>query len=153
MGNYYEGNIRFILKKDLPEFIIDALLFIQDKDFKMPKKYSGIDIFNAENRNKVNIDFSAIIDDMDNTLFIDKDNYKYITNTYENQIIGYDLFVSIILKGKDNYNNIGDKWYDFFKNYIDISLSEEYFKLKGDNLLGRVYDEDCTYDKCYFLEV
>lgn len=45
MGNYYEGNIRFILKKDLPEFIIDALLFIQDKDFKMPKKYSGIDIF------------------------------------------------------------------------------------------------------------
>ena len=57
MGNYYEGNIRFILKKDLPEFIIDALLFIQDKDFKMPKKYSGIDIFNEENRNKVNIDF------------------------------------------------------------------------------------------------
>lgn len=124
MGNYYEGNIRFILKKDLPEFIIDALLFIQDKDFKMPKKYSGIDIFNEENRNKVNIGFSAIIDNIDNTMFIDK----------------------------DNYNNIGDKWYAFFKNYIDISLSEEYFKLKGDNLLGRIYDEDCTYDKGYFLE-
>lgn len=124
MGNYHKGNIRFILRKDLPEFIIDALLFIQDKDFKMPKKYSGIDIFNEENRNKVNIGFSAIIDNIDNTMFIDK----------------------------DNYNNIGDKWYDFFKNYIDISLSEEYFTLKGDNLLDRIYDEDCTYDKSYFLE-
>jgi hypothetical protein len=90
----------------------------------MPKKYSGIDIFNEENRNKVNIGFSAIIDNIDNTMFIDK----------------------------DNYNNIGDKWYDFFKNYIDISLSEEYFTLKGDNLLDRIYDEDCTYDKGYFLE-
>lgn len=38
MGIYHKGNIRFILRKDLPEFIIDALLFIQDKDFKMPKK-------------------------------------------------------------------------------------------------------------------
>lgn len=152
MGNYYKGNIRFILRKDLPEFIMDALLFIQDKDFKIPKKYSGIDIFNEENRNKVNIDFSAIIDNIDNTMFIDKDNYKYIINTYKNQIIGYELFVSIVLNGKDNYNNIGDKWYDFFKNYINIPLSEEYFTLKGDNLLGRIYDEDCTYDKSYFLE-
>lgn len=75
----------------------------------MPKKYSGIDIFNEENRNKVNIDFSAIIDNIDNTMFIDKDNYKYIINTYKNQIIGYELFVSIVLNGKGNYNNIGDK--------------------------------------------
>ena len=85
-------------------------------------------------------------------MFIDKDNYKYIINTYKNQIIGYELFVSIVLNGKGNYNNIGDKWYDFFKNYINIPLSEEYFTLKGDNLLGRIYDEDCTYDKSYFLE-
>lgn len=152
MGNYYEGNIRFILRKDLPEFIMDALLFIQDKDFKMPKKYSGIDIFNEENRNKVNIDFSAIIDNIDNTMFIDKDNYKYIINTYKNQIVGYELFVSVILNGKNNYNDLIDKWYSFFKDYIDISLSKECFTVKNDNiLLGEVHDEDGTYDRYYLL--
>lgn len=85
-------------------------------------------------------------------MFIDKDNYKYITNIYKNQIVGYELFVSVILNGKNNYNDLIDKWYSFFKDYIDISLSKECFTVKNDNiLLGEVHDEDGTYDRYYLL--
>lgn len=126
MGNYYEGNMTFVLKKDLPEDLLHELETLSGA------KYS------REN-------FKVL----ENTKWIKHEQYDYpIYDLYvEKEYYVFDICFCMKKYCYDEYD-LGQDIYDFLKQYID----ESEYDMSDGGYIGRIHDEDDTYDKSFYID-
>lgn len=127
MGNYYEGNMRFILKKDLPEDLLYELKILSSG------KECPIEYFKV----------------LKNTKWIKHERYDYPGYNLYLEDDYYVFDIHFCMKGYryDEYD-LGQDIYEFLKQYID----ETYYDMSDGGCIGRIYDEDDTYDKTFYVD-
>lgn len=124
MGNYYEGELSFVLRKDLPKNLLKLLNELENKprtEIIVPEEYKKVPLFNTKD------------------WFYNRYSFNKVLESPTNSTIGgYLLEVAICTT---EYDNLGEKLYDFFKDYLDTDLSPIY--------IGRIDDEDCYYSRTF----
>lgn len=124
MGNYYEGELSFVLRKDLPKNLLKLLNELENKprtEIIVPEEYKSVPLFNTKD------------------WFYNRYSFNKVVESSTNSTIGgYLLEVAICTT---EYDNLGEKLYDFFKDYLDTDLSPIY--------IGRINDEDCYYSRTF----
>jgi len=124
MGNYYEGELSFVLRKDLPKNLLKLLNELENKprtEIIVPEEYKKVPLFNTKD------------------WFYNRYSFNKVVESSTNSTIGgYLLEVAICTT---EYDNLGEKLYDFFKDYLDTDLSPIY--------IGRINDEDCYYSRTF----
>lgn len=124
MGNYYEGELSFVLRKDLPKNLLKLLNELENKprtEIIVPEGYKKVPLFNTKD------------------WFYNRYSFNKVVESSTNSTIGgYLLEVAICTT---EYDNLGEKLYDFFKDYLDTDLSPIY--------IGRINDEDCYYSRTF----
>ena len=137
MGNYYEGTMIFILRNDIPMDIVNDLYMLNtcskfDEDCKKD-------------------DFIALKD----TMWFKHQRFHY-PNYYFHQVQDkcnkkkYILHITFEMKGYViDGNDLGQDIYDTLKPYIDESA---YADISNGGYIGRIYDEDDTYDKTFYAD-
>lgn len=124
MGNYYEGELSFVLRKDLPKNLLKLLNELENKprtEIIVPEEYKSVPLFNTKDWFYNRYSFNKVLEGSTNST-----------------IGGYLLEVAICTT---EYDNLGEKLYDFFKDYLDTDLSPIY--------IGRIDDEDCYYSRTF----
>lgn len=133
MGNYYEGELSFVLRKDLPKNLLKLLNELENKprtEIIVPEEYKKVPLFNTKDWFYNRYSFNC---------FYDKYSFNKDLESFTNfNIAGYLLEITICTT---EYDNLGEKLYDFFKDYLDTDLSPIY--------IGRIDDEDCYYSRTF----
>ena len=136
MGNYYEGEMVFILRHDTPTEIIDDLRTLA-KHRMLCNDYSE-DAFGILQKTKW----------FKHERFY-YPNYYFKTYSRMHGNTGYIFKAVFCMKGYIiDRDDLGQDIYDTLKPYIDTTA---YDTSNGENL-GRIYDEDGTYDKIFYAD-
>ena len=136
MGNYYKGALTFILQKDTPVELINDL-----------HKLSYCSDHGEDYRTE---DFKILQD----TKWFKHKRFKYPKYTitrydFDSRRSIYEIFIQFCMKGyMDDDDDLGQDIYDALKPYID---EYEYNDISHGGYIGRIYDENCTYDKTFYV--
>lgn len=129
MGNYYDGKLFFGLKEDIPKDVLHDLLLLSSED------YSSLDFLVLQNEK------------WGKHKGYNYPNYKFQlrkSNDHE-----YYLFeIDFCMKGYRNGDDyLAEDIYEFLKQYIDESV----YDMSDGGYIGRIHDEDGTYDKTFYI--
>lgn len=136
MGNYYKGALTFVLKNDTPVEIVNnlhQLSYCSDHGEDYVRDY-----------------FKTLKD----TKWFKHKRFNYPQYKFTQYDLSadrsiYEIFIRFCMKGyMDNDDDLGQDIYDTLKPYIDES---EYDDISNGGYIGRIYDEDCTYDKTFYV--
>lgn len=130
MGNYYDGELYFKLKDDTPKDVLHDLLLLSSEEYSI----ENFTVIQNEKWGKhERYDYPAY------NLKLKKSNDHEF----------YLFKVVFCMKGYRTYgDDLGEDIYDFLKQYIDKSV----YDMSDGGFIGRVYDEDDTYDKTFYVE-
>lgn len=167
MGNYYEGKLTFILKKDTKKEILNDLESLM-KTESITSDYENYDIsgfsdklkktdfFKHERWSWPRYELSKIYYNPEGFTLYDK--YVF-TDYYESEddldfiegleICNYRFSVNFCMKMyRYNRMDLGKIICNFLKPYIDLTA----YDMSDGGYLGKIKDEDCTYDKSFFID-
>lgn len=127
MGNYYEGRMTFNLKKDLPKELLYELKILS----------SG---------SEHSTEYFKVLKD---TKWLRHERYDYPEYILYIEDRCYVFDIKFCMKGYryEGYN-LGEDIYEFLKQYIDKSM----YDMSGGGYIGRIQDEDETYDKTFYVD-
>lgn len=135
MGNYYEGKMIFILRNDIPMDIVNDLYILNT--------CSKFD----ENCKK---DDSVALKDtrwFKHERFHDPDYYFHQVRDASDKR-NYILHITFEMKGcVIDGDDLGQDIYNVLKPYID----ETAYDMSNGGYIGRIHDEDDTYDKMFYV--
>lgn len=175
MGNYYEGDLRFVLKKDTPEDILKDLIkisFLNDRNklsmMNISKKFLETDWLKHERCDYPNYTFNICVKENDDYSLkeVEKEVLSFLPNISEyferlkeknddiyeckkrnkKEIVSYVFDISFCMKG---YQYLGEYIFDYLFPYIDNSM----YDMSYGGCVGHIKDEDGTYDKFFFIDV
>lgn len=136
MGNYYEGEMVFILRHDTPTEILDDLRILAEHRM----------LFNDYSEDAFRI--------LPKTKWFKHErfyypNYYFQTYSRMHGNTGYIFKAVFCMKGYIiDRDDLGQDIYDTLKPYIDTTA---YNISNGENL-GRIYDEDDTYNRTFYAD-
>lgn len=129
MGNYYEGKLCFGIKENIPKDVLHDLLLLSNNSFLQ------------EN-------FAVL----QNTKWGNHERYDYPSYNIQLKKYGKYAFylfeIDFCMKGYCiNGDDLGEDIYEFLKQYID----EYVYDMSDGGYIGRITDEDETYDKSFYV--
>lgn len=154
MGNYFEGNLFIVLKKDIPKELKDALIQLSNCNEKtIPTQYAKEPCFQHERWNYPSFSFGylAKADETDIVKYIDIEYEEYhscenddfeLKKEYDKileKFCAYYVEIRFCMKG---YQKLGELYVDWLRPYMDLN--------KDFNYLGEIEDEDSTYHKKFY---
>lgn len=152
MGNYYEGTLRFFIRKDIPKEDFNDLKLMNDRcDQKesYSEKLQNSRWFQHERWDRVYTDLFHVChydgDDADGYCLLPVDEIDIPADI---TVVGYLFEVRICTKGyRTDGNDLGEAIVDYLIGMCDLSLYEDDI-----GMIGRVNDEDETYDREFHID-
>ena len=131
MGNYYDGKLSFALKEDTPKDVIHDLLLLSSECYSL----SYFEVLQNEKWGKHK--------------GYDYPNYRLQLKKYNGHDECYLFETDFCMKGyRVDGDCLGEDIYEFLKQYID----ETYYDMSDGGYIGRIYDEDDTYNKTFYVD-
>lgn len=132
MGNYYEGELIFGLKRELPDNLLHDLLFI------------GSDQNHGEN-----IQSLLLYENLKSSKWMNHERAMYPSYNLEFNEGIWCLGINFCMKGyRYQGDDLGQDIYDFLHPYIDQTA----YDMTNGGYIGKIEDEDGTYRKEFYVD-
>lgn len=152
MGNYFEGDLFIVLKKDIPDELKDALIQLSNWNSKeIPTKYEKEPCFQHERWDNPVFSFGYFVGPDEHGYYLQVDYLDYQNSEKEDEDLkkefdkmlehfcGYYVKINFCMKG---YQHLGELYVDWLRPYMNQSVEFNY--------LGEIEDEDSTYHKKFY---